>query len=207
VVLRREAFRLYRRQVLGRKYDEIADDESKETGEYVDPDTVRTSVRRWSRVLGVARRRSATRDPRVHLSAHDPPKTARSRRQVTLTQTALAALRRHRTRQIEERMAVGTAWQDRGLVFCDQLGGPLDGTSLTAAFRTLLARVGLPPLRFHDLRHTAATLMLGRGVHPKIASEMLGHATVAITLDLYSHVTPTMQQAAAAELDAVLAGK
>ncbi len=135
-----------------------------------------------------------------------PPKTARSRRQVALTQAAVAALRRHRTRQIEDRLAVAAAWEDRGLVFCDQLGGPLASTNVTAAFRKQLSRAGLPRLRFHDLRHTAATLMLGRGIHPKIASEMLGHATIAITLDLYSHVTPTMQQAAAAELDALLAG-
>jgi integrase len=134
-----------------------------------------------------------------------PPKTAHSRRQVALTQAAIAALRRHRTRQIEERLAVAAVWEDRDLVFCDQVGGPLDGTCVTAAFRTLLRRAGLPRLRFHDLRHTAATLMLGQGVHQKIVSEMLGHATVAITLDLYSHVTPTMQRTAAAELDAVLA--
>jgi len=67
-----------------------------------------------------------------------------------------------------------------------------------------LERAGLPRIRFHDLRHTAATLMLGRGVHAKIASEMLGHSTIAVTLDLYSHVTPTMQREAADAVDAVL---
>lgn len=65
-------------------------------------------------------------------------------------------------------------------------------------------RAGAPRIRFHDLRHTAATLLLGRGVHPKIVSEMLGHSTIAITLDTYSHVTPTMQREAAAAMDAVL---
>ena len=71
-------------------------------------------------------------------------------------------------------------------------------------FYPLLKRAGLPQVRFHDLRHSAATLLLGRGVNPKIVSEMLGHASVGITLDTYSHVLPTMQQSAAAEMDAAL---
>lgn len=76
---------------------------------------------------------------------------------------------------------------------------------MLGSFRALCARAGVPRIRFHDLRHTAATLLLGRGVHPKIVSEMLGHSTIAITLDTYSHVTPTMQREAAAAMDAVLA--
>jgi integrase len=71
-------------------------------------------------------------------------------------------------------------------------------------FRRLLTKAGLPPVRFHDLRHTAATLMLGRGVHPKIVSEMLGHSTVSITLDLYSHVSETMQREAVLVMDDLL---
>ena len=80
------------------------------------------------------------------------------------------------------------------------------GTRATHTFQAALRRAGLPRVRFHDLRHTSASLLLGRGVHPKIASEMLGHSTIAITLDLYSHVTPTMQRGAADELDAALSG-
>jgi integrase len=81
----------------------------------------------------------------------------------------------------------------------------MDGTNLLHYhFYPLLKRTGLPRIRFHDLRHTAATLLLGRGVNPKIVSEMLGHASVGITLDTYSHVLPTMQQSAAAEMDAAL---
>ena len=76
---------------------------------------------------------------------------------------------------------------------------------LRRSFHPLLTRAGLPSIRFHDLRHTAATVMLGRGVHPKIASEMLGHATVGITLDTYSHVTETMQRAAIGAIEAALA--
>ncbi len=133
------------------------------------------------------------------------PKTARSRRQITLTQTAVAALRHHRAAQLEERLRLGPAWRDHDLVFTNQMGAAIHASHLLAhSFRPLLKRAGLPRIRFHDLRHSAATLLLGQGVHPKIASEMLGHATIAITLDLYSHVTPTMQREAAATMDALL---
>lgn len=131
------------------------------------------------------------------------PKTARSRRQIALTPTAVGALRRHRARQIEDRLRAGAAWEDHDLVFANAIGQPLHGTYVTTLFRQVLARASLPRIRFHDLRHTAATLLLGRGVHPKIASEMLGHSTIAITLDLYSHVTPTMQREAVDALEAV----
>ena len=81
------------------------------------------------------------------------------------------------------------------------------GVQLTRGnFYSLLKRAQLPRIRFHDLRHTAATLLLGRGVNPKIVSEMLGHAIIAITLDIYSHVLPDMQQQAAAAMEAALGG-
>lgn len=136
----------------------------------------------------------------------EEPKTARSRRQIQLTRVAIAALRRRRTRQLEERVAVGKAWREGDLVFSDQAGGPLVASSVTKAFQRILSAAGLPRVRFHDLRHTAATLALGRGVHPKIVSEMLGHSSIAVTLDLYSHVTPMMQSEAAAVMDAVVGG-
>lgn len=134
------------------------------------------------------------------------PKTSHSRRRITLGTTAVAALRRHRISQAEDRLAIGSGWRDGDFVFTNEAGGPLDATNvLRRSFHPLLTRAGLPRIRFHDLRHTAATLLLGQGIHPKIVSEMLGHSQVAITLDLYSHVTPTMQQEAAAALDSVLA--
>jgi integrase len=134
------------------------------------------------------------------------PKTGRSRRRILLTPTAIAALRRHQGAQAAERLAAADWWQDQGLVFCSELGTPLEpGNMLRRSFHPLLHRAGLPWIRFHDLRHTAATVMLGRGVHPKIASEMLGHATVGITLDTYSHVTETMQRVATEEIEAALA--
>ena len=133
------------------------------------------------------------------------PKTARSRRQVELSSLAVEALLRHRTQQTEHRLRLGEEWQDHDLVFPNPRGLPQDGSHMVAGqFLPLLTRAGLPRIRFHDLRHTAATLMLGRGVHPKIVSEVLGHSTIGITLDLYSHVTPTMQRAAAQAMDEVL---
>lgn len=135
-----------------------------------------------------------------------PPKTNKSRRKIELTKVAVAALRRQRARQIEERLAAAGAWQDNDLVFADQAGGVTKPDRVRWNFWRTLERADLPRIRFHDLRHTAATIALGRGVHPKIVSEMLGHSTIAITLDLYSHVTPTMQREAAAVFDAVLGG-
>jgi integrase len=131
------------------------------------------------------------------------PKTARSRRRVALADAAVDALRRHKSAQAAARLRAET-WTDLDLVFPDSVGRHREHPRLIKDFHPLLAEVGLPPVRFHDLRHTAATLMLSRGVHPKVASEMLGHATVGITLDLYSHVTETMQRAAAATFDEVL---
>jgi len=135
------------------------------------------------------------------------PKTKHSRRQITLTTVACDALRTHRARQIQERLAAGPAWDSiHDLVFPNTVGKPMDGMNLLHYhFYPLLQQAGLPRIRFHDLRHTAATLLLGRGVNPKIVSEMLGHASIGITLDIYSHVLPDMQAQAADAMDAALA--
>jgi integrase len=102
-------------------------------------------------------------------------------------------------------LAAGEAWQDNDLVFPNALGRPMDGSNLLRfCFRPLLKGAGLPPIRFHDLRHTAATLLLGQGIHPKVVAEMLGHSTIAITMDTYSHVLPEMQGTAAASMDRLL---
>ena len=132
-------------------------------------------------------------------------KTSGSRRRIALGETTVAALRRHKVTQATERLKVGSAWQDNDLVFTNAVGDHLDPLNLTRrTFRNLLKQADLPPIRFHDLRHTAATLALSRNVHVKIVSEMLGHASIAITLDTYSHVVPTMQAAAAATLDDIV---
>ena len=136
------------------------------------------------------------------------PKTAASRRQITLPAETVAALRRHRAEQNQERLGAGASWHDNDLVFANEIGRPIEpGNLVRRSFQGLLTKAGLPRIRFHDLRHTAATLMLSRGIHPKIAAETLGHARVGVTLDIYSHVTPTMQREAAAVMDAILAGK
>lgn len=132
------------------------------------------------------------------------PKTARSRRVVALPAFAVEALRRHRVEQMEQRLRVGPAWQDYDLVCCREDGTPIRPDSITVLYKAILRRAGLPPVRFHDLRHTHATLLLGQGVHPKVVSERLGHSQIAVTMDLYSDVTLPMQQEAVRKLDALL---
>jgi integrase len=125
------------------------------------------------------------------------PKTARGRRRIALDPDTIAALRAHHTTQAAERLAAGPAWQGRDLVFTGQDGAPLHPEYVRRRFDRHLHHAGLPRIRFHDLRHTHATLALQAGVHPKVVSERLGHTTVAMTLDIYSHAIPAMQQDAA----------
>ena len=133
------------------------------------------------------------------------PKTAKSRRQIRLTAGATEALKRHRKRQLEERLRVAGLWRDHRLVFTTEMGTPLDRHNLCQrSFKPLLKKVGLPGIRFHNLRHTCATLLLTREIHPKIVQELLGHSTIAITLDTYSHVLPGMGDAAAGAMDEAL---
>jgi integrase len=135
--------------------------------------------------------------------AFTEPKTARSRRSIHLAQKAVAALRAHQDRQAFERRAAGEAWTESGLVFCDPTGAPLSPTNETKRFQRAVTAAKLPPIPFHDMRHTAASILLSRGVHVKLVSEMLGHSTIVLTLDTYSHVIPAMHADAAAAMDAV----
>lgn len=108
-------------------------------------------------------------------------------------------------RQLEEKLRLAGLWQDTGLVFTTSTGTPLDGDSLTKrSFGPLLKRAGLPKIRFHDLRHTFATVLLSRGTHPKVVQEMLGHASVSQTMDTYSHVLPDMQDVAVSAMESGL---
>lgn len=135
------------------------------------------------------------------------PKTARSRRQIEIESRVVAALRRHRAVQLQERLGAGPVWSERDFVFTTPIGGPIDGRELLRAwFRPLLARAGLPPIRFHDLRHSYASIALARGLHPKVVQEAMGHSTIAVTMDLYSHVVPSLQRDAAREMGAALFG-
>ena len=128
----------------------------------------------------------------------DEPKTTKARRAVDLPTTTVAALHKHRERMLAE-------GHPQEFVFCDTHGGPVRKSNLVRrSFLPLLKRAGLRRIRFHDLRHTAATLLPLQGVHPKVVQERLGHSQISITLDTYSHVLPSMGREAAAKLDALL---
>jgi integrase len=134
----------------------------------------------------------------------EAPKSGKGRN-VRLTRKAMAALREHRKRQLEERMQKAGLWREQGLVFPSAVGTPLWGGNLNRAFKTLLKRAGLPhSFRFHDLRHTCATLLLRQGVNPKFVQELLGHRDVSLTLNTYSHVLPDMGDVAASAMDEAL---
>jgi len=123
-----------------------------------------------------------------------------------MPQVVITALKAHRRRQLEERMALGEAWHDSGLVFTSPIGTPLDPRNVTREFRSMLIAASVPLVRFHDLRHTAATLLLSQGVDPRTIMETLGHSQISLTLNTYSHVLPALQAAAADKLDAILIG-
>ncbi|MGD0794457.1 MAG: site-specific integrase [Dehalococcoidales bacterium] len=129
------------------------------------------------------------------------PKTKRSRRLIDLSPSLALLLRGHRDNQELERKLLGRLLMPDDLVFSYPEGTPLPPNSVTKAFCKLAKSLGMSGIRLHDLRHTHATLMLKQGVHPKVVSERLGHSSVAITLDTYSHVLPGIQAAAALRFD------
>ncbi len=136
------------------------------------------------------------------------PKTPRSRRNIPLPSSMLRALITHKRSQAEVRLKAGAEYQNNDLVFATGDGTPLLLRNIIRRhFRPVLKRAGLPEtLRLYDLRHTCATLMLSAGVHPKVASERLGHSSVTLTMDVYSHVLPSMQQDATEKLEKILFG-
>ena len=134
------------------------------------------------------------------------PKSARGRRTIELPGIVTAALRKHRTRQLQERLGAGERWSDSGLVFTTETGAPLDGCNINRLFKAILRRAGLPAIRYHDLRHTAATLLLAQGVDPRTIMETLGHSQISLTLNTYAHVVPKLQREAAAKMDEILDG-
>jgi len=151
-----------------------------------------------------------------------PPKTSRGRRVVVLPSFAVQALKSWRAIQAEERLLLGSEYQDDGFVFSTEFGSPLSGVNLNRRnFRRIMAAAELgewgvddvgertkfnPAYRMYDLRHTAATLLLRAGEHPKVVSERLGHSSVAFTLDVYSASLPDMQEDAAEKMEAMLGG-
>ncbi len=131
-------------------------------------------------------------------------KSKAGKRSVVLTDDAIRELKTHRKRQAQEKLLMGEAYQDNGLVFCQPDGTFLRPEEFTKRFQRYLKKAGLPKVRLHDLRHTHASLLLARGVHPKVVQERLGHSSITMTLDLYSHMVPGLQEAAARSLDGLL---
>lgn len=161
---------------------------------------------RWSDVDLIAGR-LAVRTALVQVGRHlelREPKSPSSRRPIDLPQFALLLLSRHREEQARLRDAAPSLYRDQGLVICRHDGSPAIPRVLNQRFAALLRQTGLPPRRFHDLRHTHATLLLQQGIHPKVVSERLGHSRVAITLDRYSHILPHLQKDAAERVDVAL---
>lgn len=132
------------------------------------------------------------------------PKTARSRRQVRLTPTGISILERRWELQTRDRELAVNLFEAGDWVFTNPFGRPISASVLRRRFGRLLTQAALPRVRFHDLRHTTATLLLAQGVHPKVVAELLGHSSVAVTLDRYSHVAMAMHQEATDALEAVL---
>lgn len=133
------------------------------------------------------------------------PKTKKSRRTIQLTKAAVRSLREHLARQIKEIERLGDLYRDEGLVFTTEVGTLINPTNLRKrSFASLLKQARLSHIRFHDLRHTCATLLFGAGVHPKYVQELLGHANIAVTLDTYSHVLPGMGDQTARAIETAL---
>ena len=161
---------------------------------------------RWQDV-DVNARRVAVRQTLTTVNHHvvfGEPKSARSKRSVALDGDTVAALRRWRIRQSEERLEWGAAWSDTGLVFTRENGVLVHPDTMSFWFERHVRAAGVPPIRFHDLRHTHASLALQAGVPAKVVSERLGHATVAFTLDVYSRVVPGLQEDAAQRIAALV---
>jgi integrase len=154
----------------------------------------------------VAVRRTLTRTGRGRWKIGEHAKTSSSRRSIYLDRTTVAALRALRTPQNERRLALGRSWQDLDLIFDRGDGRWVDPEVVRYHFARAVKSAKVPPLTPHGMRHTMATMMLGAGVHPKIVQERLGHRSIQMTLDRYSHVSMTMQQDAAAVIGAILGG-
>jgi len=132
------------------------------------------------------------------------PKSASGRRVIALGSATIEKLREHYKHQQLERLAAGERWIENDLIFPTIIGTPNEGSNLIRNFKSLLRASNLPIIRFHDLRHTAATLMLQQGIHPKVVQERLGHSQISLTLDTYSHVLPNMQEEAAEKIDELI---
>jgi len=136
------------------------------------------------------------------------PKTKKSRRSIPISNTVKKALKEHRRKQLAEKFKLGAAYENFDLVFASEIGTPLlHGNLLRRHFKPIRDKAELPKIRMYDLRHTTATLLLSAGENPKVVSERLGHASIVLTLDTYSHVLPTMQRTATDKMEKLMRGK
>lgn len=141
-----------------------------------------------------------------HRVVESQTKTRRGRRLISMPAETAAALREYRTSQLAERLVWGPAYEGSGLVFTRENGSPIHPTQLSKQFAKLVDRSELPHIRLHDLRHGYASLALAAGVQPKVVQEQLGHASIGMTLDVYSSVLPGLDQEAAATIGAAVFG-
>jgi integrase len=157
----------------------------------------------WDRQSIVVQRQLARRshDGRKFVA----PKTRAGRRMIALGSITIEALKEHYDRQLTEKSHAGDSWSEHGLIFPTSVGTPISPRNLLRDFRKLLRRAGLPRIRFHDLRHTSASLMLNHGVPLIVVSRRLGHARPSITLDLYGHLIPAVGAQAAEKIDQLVA--
>jgi len=133
-----------------------------------------------------------------------PPKTNKSRRTLVMPSLIVGALREHEKRQVAERIWAGSKWKNSDLVFANRTGGPVQARRVIEEFHSALRDAGMRRIRFHDLRHSCATLLLVQGVSPRVVMEVLGHSEIALTMNAYSHVVPELQRDAAERMQAIL---
>jgi integrase len=131
------------------------------------------------------------------------PKSEQSRRTIALPDAVVQALRQHRVHQLQERRFAGDRWIDLGHVFTTRNGTPLEDGNVRRVFKVLLAKASLSPIRYHDLRHTCASLLLAQNLHPRIVMETLGHSQISLTMNTYSHVAPALQREAAERMNSL----
>jgi integrase len=161
---------------------------------------------RWSDLDWQTRRLHVQRQLQRIKGGHEfsEPKSAAGRRVIVLGEETIRKLREDLDFQTKEKQNAKELWHENDLVFPSTIGTPWDHSNLYKNYKLFLKKADLPDIRFHDLRHTAATLMLQQGVHAQIVQERLGHADITLTLNTYSHVLPSMQEDAAEKLDELL---
>jgi integrase len=159
---------------------------------------------RWSDIDFEKRYLTIQQTVNRHREIKPGAKTKRSVRSVALSPETVEVLKEHRQLIVQERIALGPEYQNNDLVVCTKFGGPVTQRAIQKVWTSFLEKTGAPKITFHDLRHTHASLLIKQGVHIKVISERLGHSSVAITMDLYGHLMPNMQEDAAAGLDSII---